>query len=272
MGVHPGHDSFRLFAAVPGDPVHPAACLPFYPGDDLLRSDPLGTIEDRRQEVLIAGDLPLRHGEIVERGMGKDPDAAEGEEYGFLQLFRTFHGFVERPGVLSGPPQEEIVRDVDPRPAGAFVGGENLRRTERFPVPLQLGIAERFRPELGVGQPGLGKGTIKAIGCARWGEKGPPGDRQPLATKGLGYGETVVLVGIERGIGDEEVPGTQFLQFPGLAGDVIGGDEPQPPAFDMGIGAIEAAKRAAPLGLQVQDPPPVQGRSGAARRPDRCAA
>ena len=49
-----------------------------------------------------------------------------------------------------------------------------------------------------------------------------------------------------------------LLKLPGLAGDLIGRDEPQPPALDMGIGAIDAAKRASPLRLQVQDPPPFE--------------
>ena len=116
------------------------------------------------------------------------------------------------------------------------------------------------------GQSGLGQSLVIAVRRACGSKESAPGNGQALAAKGSGNLQAVGVIGIERGIGDKEVPGAHLLQRPGFRATSSGGVQAHPAALDMGIRAIYAAEGASPFRLEVQNPP-VQDRNGTGHPP-----
>ena len=192
----------------------------------------------------------------MDRGVGVDPHAAEGDQHRLFQSFGILQRLLQRLFVFPRTPEKKVMGNVEARIGSLFMGMKDVFGAKRFSVSGQDGIAQGFRAELDVRQAGLCHDVVIIRLRLERGKKSAPGHGEMRPDKCFCHLEAVTGVAIEGGVGDEQVLCPRLLKRQGILCDLVGIAEPERATVDVGVRAVDAAVGTAPFGLKVEDAPP----------------
>jgi len=220
--------------------------------DDFRAGQKRRAVKNRIHQILRGLNLSFAQSRLVQRRVWVNANTAEKEKNRPVQPIDTLQGLPQGLPVFVGATQQKIVGDVE---AGLFslpVGLKDIGGGKRLPEIRQHRVAKRLRAEFHVRKTGIRqllKITFRGNGGSK---KSSPGNGDAPVLESPGNLKAVFVTGVECGIGHKNIFGAGVLQPTGLMGDLPRVQQPHFAAFNVGIGAVTASKRASPFGLQIQ--------------------